>query len=144
MGVELMADKISPETRSKNMRAIRSQSKLENRLSKELWKRGYRFRKNTKNLFGKPDISIKKYKIVIFVDSCFWHVCPIHGNRPKSSQEFWDKKLLRNQQRDQEVTDYYLKNGWHIKRIWEHDIKNDINKVVDDIADFIDGVRMLK
>lgn len=141
-GVVLMADKISPELRSKNMRAIRSQSELENRLTKELWKRGIRFRKNSKTLFGKPDISIKKYKTVIFVDSCFWHVCPLHGNRPKSNQEFWDKKLLRNQERDREVTAYYLEKGWHIKRIWEHEIKKDINQVVDDLVNFLNKVRL--
>lgn len=139
-----MADKVSPEKRSKIMSAIRAQSKLENRLTKALWHRGARFRKNTRSLFGTPDISIKKYKIVIFVDSCFWHVCPIHGNRPKSNQEFWDKKLSRNQQRDQEVTDHYLKRGWHIKRIWEHEIKADIDKVVDEIMELIDEARRLK
>lgn len=141
-GVVLMADKISPEVRSKNMRAIRSQSKLENRLTKELWKRGIWFRKNTKTLFGMPDISIKKYKIVIFVDSCFWHVCPVHGNRPKSNQEFWDKKLLRNQERDREVTEFYMEKGWHIKRIWEHEIKKDINQVINDLVNFINKVRL--
>lgn len=141
-GVILMADKVSPEERSRIMGKIRAQSKLENRLSIELWKRGIRFRKNTRSLFGTPDISIKKYKIVIFVDSCFWHVCPVHGNRPKSNQEFWDKKLLRNQQRDKEVTEFYLEKGWHIKRIWEHEIKKDMNQVVDDLVDFINEVRL--
>lgn len=123
------------------MKAIRSQSKLENRLTKELWRRGYRFRKNTKNLFGKPDISIRKYKIVIFIDSCFWHVCPIHSNKPKSNQEYWNKKLSRNQQRDIEVNNYYIEKGWHIKRIWEHEIKQDLNVVIDDISNFIDKIR---
>ena len=139
-----MTDNLSPEDRAKNMRAIRSQSKLENAITKELWHRGYRFRKNTKSLFGKPDISIKKYKIVIFIDSCFWHVCPIHGNRPKSNQEFWGKKLLRNQQRDQEVNEYYINKGWHLKRIWEHEIKENFNKAVGDIADFIDNIQLQK
>ncbi|WP_413367311.1 very short patch repair endonuclease [Lysinibacillus sp. 3P01SB] len=137
-----MADNLSPEDRLKNMRAIRSQSKLENAVTKELWNKGYRFRKNTKNLFGKPDISIKKYKVVIFIDSCFWHVCPVHGNRPKSNQEFWDKKLLRNQQRDQEVNEYYINKGWHVKRVWEHEFKENFHKAVEDIAGFIDNVRL--
>lgn len=69
-------------------------------------------------------------------------MCPIHGNRPKSNQEFWDKKLLRNQQRDREVTEYYLEKGWHIKRILEHEIKKDINQVVDNLVDFINKVRL--
>lgn len=136
-----MPDNMSKENRSKTMKAIRSQSELENRITKELWRRGYRFRKNVKSMFGKPDISIQKYKIVIFIDSCFWHVCPIHSNKPKSNQEYWEKKLLRNQQRDKEVNEYYQKNNWFIKRVWEHEIKEDLYSVVDNIANFIDKVK---
>lgn len=136
-----MADNMSKELRSKTMKSIRSQSKLENSITKELWKRGYRFRKNSKSLFGKPDISIKKYKIVIFLDSCFWHVCPIHSNQPKSNQEYWSKKLIRNQIRDMKVNDYYIKNGWNLKRVWEHEVKNDFYGVVSEISDFIDNIK---
>ncbi len=128
---------MTKEQRRKNMQAIRSQSKLENRVSRELWKRGFRFRKNDKSLFGKPDISIKKYKIVIFIDSCFWHGCEIHGNRPKSNQEYWDKKLARNKERDAEVRKYYLDNNWHFKRMWEHELKEDFDKAIDSLARFI-------
>lgn len=124
------------------MKAIRSQSKLENIFTKALWKKGYRFRKNSKTLFGKPDISIKKYKIVIFIDSCFWHVCPLHSNEPKSNQDYWKSKLLRNQQRDKKVNEYYRENGWHIKRIWEHEIKENFDKAIADTCDFIDKVKI--
>lgn len=117
-----MADNLTKEQRKKNMRAIKSQSALENRVTKELWKMGFRFRKNA-NLFGKPDISIKKYKIVIFIDSCFWHCCPIHGNMPKSNKDYWEKKLERNIQRDIEVNQYYKDKGWNILRVWEHEVK---------------------
>lgn len=136
-----MADTISKAQRSKNMSAIRSQSKLENMVSKALWKTGIRFRKNDKSLFGKPDISIKKYKIVIFIDSCFWHSCELHGNRPKSNQDYWDKKLLRNIQRDQEVVDYYKNIGWNVKRVWEHEVKENSKKVVEDLKHFINEVK---
>lgn len=139
-----MADTISKEQRSKNMQAIRSQSKLENIVTRELWKKGYRFRKNVKSLLGKPDIAIQKYKIVVFVDSCFWHVCPIHGNNPKSNKDYWNKKLSRNQERDAEVNSYYQEKGWHIKRIWEHEIKKDLNEVVNEIGEFIDTVKLEK
>ncbi|PON00336.1 very short patch repair endonuclease [Bacillus halotolerans] len=132
-----MADNMTPEQRRKNMQAIRSQSKLENKVSKELWHRGLRFRKNDRSLFGKPDISIKKYKTVIFIDSCFWHGCEVHGNRPKSNQEYWDKKLARNKKRDIEVKNYYEELGWHYKRFWEHEFKKDFCKAVDEIENFI-------
>lgn len=132
---------MSKEKRSKTMSAIRSQSKLENRLSKALWRKGYRFRKNVRGLYGTPDIVIKKYKVVIFIDSCFWHVCPIHGNKPKSNQEFWNKKLLRNQERDIEVSKYYKEHGWNIMRIWEHEVNNDIDRIVKEISDFIERAK---
>lgn len=123
------------------MQAIRSQSQLENIVTRALWKKGVRFRKNVKDLFGKPDIAIKKYKIVIFIDSCFWHSCEIHGTRPKSNQEFWEKKLNRNVERDNEVNTYYLKKRWHLKRIWEHEIKEDLEGIVNEIVSFIEIVK---
>lgn len=86
-----MADKITKDQRRKNMQAIESQSQLANAVSKALWKKGFRFRKNVRSLYGNPDIAIQKYKIVIFIDPCFWHGCPIYGTRPKTNQEFWDK-----------------------------------------------------
>ncbi|MGI2328139.1 very short patch repair endonuclease [Planococcus sp. YIM B11945] len=132
-----MADKITKEQRSKVMKSIKSQSQLENLVSKELWKRGFRYRKNDRSLFGKPDISIKKYKVVIFIDSCFWHFCEIHGHRPKTNQEYWDKKLNRNIQREAKVKEYYTQRGWHIIRIWEHSIKEDLDAVIDELSAFI-------
>lgn len=134
-------DTVSKEQRRKNMQAIRSQSQLENLVTKELWKRGVRFRKNVKSLFGKPDIAIQKYKIAIFIDSCFWHACPIHGNRPKSNQEYWDAKLARNKKRDSDVNQYYVERGWSVKRIWEHEIKEDLEKAIDDIIRFITNAK---
>lgn len=128
---------MTKEQRRNNMKAIKSISKLEDIVSSQLWKEGIRFRRNSKYLFGKPDISIKKYKIVIFIDSCFWHQCPVHGNSPKTNTSFWKKKLDRNVERDKEVTEYYKDQGWHIKRVWEHEIKNDIEKVVEDLVTFI-------
>lgn len=132
-----MTDTITKEQRSKNMQAIRSQSKLENKVSRMLWNKGFRFRKNDPTLFGKPDISIKKYKTVIFIDSCFWHVCEIHGNYPKSNQDYWTKKLARNKERDMEVITYYKEKGWFIKRIWEHQLKEDFEKTAEELAQFI-------
>ncbi|MDM5337373.1 very short patch repair endonuclease [Fictibacillus enclensis] len=139
-----MPDTHSVEQRRKNMQAIKSQSKLENKFSRALWNKGYRFRKNDSNLYGKPDISIKKYKIVIFIDSCFWHSCALHGNRPKSNQEYWDKKLKRNVERDIDVSNYYKVNNWNILRIWEHELKKDFNKTVENVVAYIEKIKQLK
>jgi len=136
-----MTDNVTKEKRREIMQSVRSQSALENLVSRELWKRGIRFRKNVKSLFGKPDIAIKKYKIVVFIDSCFWHACETHGRRPKSNEEFWNKKLDRNKNRDKEVQNYYLEKGWHIKRIWEHDIKNDFEQTLAELVQFIENIR---
>jgi DNA mismatch endonuclease, patch repair protein len=139
MDVTQVADNLTIEQRTKNMKAIKSQSALENRVSKALWKMGFRYRKNVK-LLGKPDIAIKKYKIVIFIDSCFWHCCPDHGNMPKSNQDYWQKKLDRNRRRDVEVNSYYRGNGWNILRVWEHEFKKDFNQTIIKIATFIKNI----
>ncbi|MEM1500879.1 very short patch repair endonuclease [Bacillus velezensis] len=132
-----MADTHTKEQRRKNMKAIKAKSKLEDKVSAALWNRGLRFRRNVSSLFGKPDIAIKKYKIVIFVDSCFWHGCNSHGNQPKSNKAYWEKKLKRNKERDQEVTSYYIKHGWHILRVWEHAFKENFERTIDEIETFI-------
>src|SRR5690606_37002065 len=93
--------------------------------------------KNDTTLFGKPDISIKKYQVVIFIDSCFWHACSIHGNQPKTNREYWERKLNRNKNRDLEVNKYYQDKNWFILRIWEHEFKQDPEKVIFDIVTFI-------
>lgn len=138
-----MADNLSPEDRIKNMKAIRSTgTKLEDKVCNVLWRSGYRFRRNVSGLFGKPDISIKKYKVVIFIDSCYWHGCDIHGNTPKSNHEYWTKKLERNKERDQEVSSYYVNCGWSILRIWEHQLKkNSFEESINEICCFIDQAK---
>lgn len=128
------------EQRSKNMKAIRSTgTSLERKVTNELWNRGYRFRKNFKKLMGAPDISIKKYKIVIFIDSCFWHSCPRHGSMPSSNIEYWEKKLQRNVKRDKIVNQYYEDLCWNILRIWEHDLKNNFEDTIMNIIHFIEN-----
>lgn len=126
------------EQRSKNMKAIRSKNtKMEVLVSKYLWNNGIRFRKNVKNLFGKPDIAIKKYKVVIFLDSCFWHKCPEHFIKPSSNIKFWEDKIAANVARDFKVNEYYKNKGWHVLRIWEHEIKKDFDNTMVKIIKFI-------
>ena len=136
-----MTDKISPKQRSELMSKISTSSQLERTVAKELYRRGIRYRKNNRKLFGTPDISIIKYKIVIFIDSCFWHHCPIHGNIPKTNTSFWIEKLGRNTERDIEVNKYYSKIGWHILRIWEHDLQDNFNVTIDQIINFINDAK---
>lgn len=124
-----MADTFSREKRSEIMSRVKSKdSSIEKILRKELWKKGFRYRKNSSKYFGKPDIIFKKYKIVIFIDSCFWHGCPKHFRMPSSNQEYWKTKITRNKGRDKEINSYYRKGKWKIIRLWEHDILDDLPK----------------
>lgn len=121
-----MTDIFSKKKRSEIMSSIRStDSIIEIQFRKELWKQGFRYRKNSTKYFGKPDLALPKYKTVIFIDSCFWHGCKKHGSIPQTRRKFWDAKIARNKERDKEVSKYYKKQGWKIFRIWEHDLKKE-------------------
>lgn len=123
-------DRISKYKRSELMGKIKAKSKLEDMFAAGLWREGVRYHRNVRTLKGTPDIAIKKYKIVIFVDSCFWHVCPGHFKRPKSNVEFVDKKFRRNVERDKEIDFYYEEKGWYIKLVWEHCIRKEFEKAI--------------
>lgn len=117
-------DTVSKKKRSEIMRAVRSkETKIEIAFRKTLWRKGFRYSKNSSKYFGKPDIVLKKHKTVIFIDSCFWHGCRYHCRFPSSNKTYWKKKIFQNKFRDKVVSQYYKKNGWKILRIWEHKIK---------------------
>lgn len=133
-----MADIFSKKKRSEIMSKVRSkESKIEIEFRKKLWKLGFRYRKNSTKYFGKPDIVLLKYKTVIFIDSCFWHGCKKHGSTPQTRRKFWETKIERNKQRDKEVDRHYRKLGWNIFRIWEHNLKNDSEKILNIISEKI-------
>lgn len=88
---------------------------------KGLHRRGFRYRLHTKDLPGKPDIVLPKYKTVIFVHGCFWHG---HKNCryfrfPKTNTDFWEKKITRNRERDVEVRQRLVELGWRVLIVWE-------------------------
>ena len=117
-----MPDKFSPEIRSKIMRSIKSKdTKPEIILRSALWRRGWRYRLNT-DILGKPDIVFRNYKILIFVDGCFWHKCPKCYKPPKSNTDYWLKKLQRNVERDIKYNRELREKGWNVLRFWEHEI----------------------
>lgn len=136
-------DKLNKEQRRKNMQAVKSKgSKIEIMLAKELWKRGYRYRKNNKTVFGKPDLTFKKYKISIFVDSEFWHGKNWKERKydHKSNQKFWHSKIERNIERDKEVNEFLLKTGWQVLRFWGKEIEMDLVSCVQKIEEKINEV----
>lgn len=125
-----MTDCFTKEKRSKVMSKIKSKNtKPELKLRKALWAKGYRYRIHTK-LHGKPDITFPSRKIAIFIDGCFWHKCPKCYKKPKSNQKYWIPKIERNVERDKENIRNLKKLGWKTIRIWEHDIKKNIELVI--------------
>ena len=132
-------DKLSPEQRSWNMSRIRSSNtKPEIVIRSLLHRMGYRFRLHRKDLPGKPDIVLPKYKSVIFVHGCFWHRhkgCKYAYN-PKSRQEFWENKFRANIKRDKEVKRQLQEKGWKVLVIWECELSN-ISSVKDKIDELL-------
>jgi DNA mismatch endonuclease (patch repair protein) len=113
-------------------------------LRKALWRKNLRYRINYKKLPGKPDIVFTKKKIVIFCDGDFWHGhnWALRGLSSLEDElngytEFWRQKILRNIKRDNEINKDFTSRGWTVIRIWESDIKKDVNKCVDLIEDMI-------
>jgi len=128
--------KKKPISRSENMRRIKSKdTSIELLLRKELWKRGLRYRKNVKDVYGKPDIVFKSKKVAIFADSEFWHGKQMLEGKyiPKTNTEFWTNKLKRNVERDKKVNKKLLDEGWIVLRFWEQDIRKNVSECVDTI-----------
>lgn len=127
---------------SKNMSRIKSQNtSIELILRKALWHKGYRYRKNYKQLPGTPDIVLTKYKIAIFCDSEFFHGKDWDtlkkrlekGNNP----DYWIKKIERNQKRDCEADQKLYFLGWTVIHFWGEDIKKHTNECIKVIEDVI-------
>lgn len=97
-----------------------------------LWHRGHRYRLRAK-LPGKPDIVFIGARVAVFVDGCFWHVCPIHHTKPTTNADFWNKKLKANVARDKKINLHLHDLGWKVVRIWEHEINGDLASVVDKV-----------
>lgn len=126
------------EKRSYNMSRIRSKgTKPENLLKKALWDAGVRYKNGKKPLYGKPDIALKKYKLVVFVDGAFWHGFDWENRKHsiKSNREFWIAKIERNRQRDQEVNDYFRSKGWTVLRFWDFEVKSELGVCLKMILD---------
>lgn len=129
-------DVLNKEQRRKNMQAIKSRdSRIEKLLGKALWHNGFRYRKNDKTIFGKPDFVFKKQKIAIFCDGDFWHGKNWENQKRniKSNQNFWIPKIERNMTRDRNVNSELKKQGWVVLRFWESDIKKNLPACLDQI-----------
>ena len=141
-----MADTITKEKRSQNMSAIKSKNtKPEVYLCKLLFKQGYRYRKHSKKIVGHPDIWMQKYNTAIFVNGCFWHRhknC-VFAYNPKSHEDFWTEKFLKNLYRDQQTYEALKTNGIKCLVVWECTIKKMMkdnqkeNETIGEIVEFL-------
>ncbi len=120
-----MADKISPELRSANMRQIRDRGmKPEMAVRRMVHAMGYRYRLHRRDLPGKPDLVFGPRRAVIFVHGCFWHQHECReGHRPKSNSGYWDAKLHRNIERDAMQVAALQELGWRVLVVWECEVR---------------------
>jgi len=142
-----MSDDLTKEQRRKNMQHIKAgNTKIEVKLRKALWNKGYRYRKNYKELPGKPDIALKKYKIAIFCDGEFFHGKDWEILKPRleksNNSEYWISKISRNRQRDDEVNKKLLYMGWTVIRFWGKDILHNTDECVKVIEETIFDLMM--
>lgn len=138
-----MADKISSDRRSANMRRIRSKDMKPELLVRSLvHSLGYRYRLHRKDLPGKPDLVFGPRRKVIFVHGCFWHMHPdpncVDARMPKSNTEYWKPKLERNIKRDKQHIVALIETGWKVLTIWECELKN-LGEVQQRIVRFLDS-----
>ena len=119
---------------SYNMHRVKSKdTKIEVMLRRELWSRGLRYQKNSKKVFGKPDIVFIGKKVAVFCDSEFWHGYDWDNKKKefKSHQDFWIPKIERNIVRDKQVSEKLTGMGWTVLRFWGDDIKNNLQACAD-------------
>lgn len=133
---------MTPEQRSLCMSHNRAKdTRPELSLRHALWKSGFRYRLNVKQLPGSPDLVLPKYRTVIFVHGCFWHGhkgCKYY-TVPKTNTDFWVAKVARNKERDQEVWRKLEAKGWYVIIVWECQLKKwkldeTVERVVDEIV----------
>ena len=134
-----MADRFSREVRSAIMSRIRSKNTgIEVLVFRELRARGIYFQKHYRFAAGTPDVAVPKKKIAVFIDGDFWHGYRYPAWKRKLSSEFWRAKIERNRQRDIRNFRTLRRQGWHVLRVWEHQLKkNNRTKFIEKIAEFI-------
>ncbi|MCL2182815.1 MAG: very short patch repair endonuclease [Chitinispirillia bacterium] len=132
-------DNLSKDSRRKNMQHIRSENTVPELLVMNTLKyRRIYFARHVNKIIGKPDIVFRRKKIVVFIDSDFWHCNPRKFIMPQTNKDYWVKKIKRNVERDKTVNKELRKNGWKVLRFWESDIKKNVEVVVNKIIRELD------
>lgn len=124
-------DNLTKEQRRRTMQKIRSKGTTPERtIEKNLRKYKIYFAKHVVSIVGKPDIVFRRKKVVVFIDSDFWHGNAKRFVMPKTNVSYWQKKIENNKTRDKKVNSTLKKSGWTVIRLWEYDIKYDLEKCI--------------
>ena len=128
-----MTDNLNPAQRSYCMSRVRNKdTDLESLIRSRLFKKGWRFRKHVASLPGTPDIVFSRHRVAVFVDGDFWHGYRFsQWNRTLS--EFWRIKIEKNRARDRKNFCKLRRLGWRVIRLWQHEIKTDLDECIDRI-----------
>jgi DNA mismatch endonuclease (patch repair protein) len=117
----------------------RSDTRPERAVRSALHRRGIRFRLSVRpetDLSCSADMVVRRARLAIFVDGCFWHGCPEHGTKPTTNSHYWDAKITRNVERDIRNNSLLTTRGWTVVRVWEHE---DPEQVADRIVELMSG-----
>ncbi|GJH36728.1 DNA mismatch endonuclease Vsr [Paraburkholderia hospita] len=139
-----MVDIVDAATRSRMMSGIRGRNtKPEILIRSQLHRRGFRFRLDARDLAGRPDIVLPRYRAVIFVHGCFWHGHDCHLFKwPQTRPEFWRDKIGRNRANDAKAQAALLEAGWRVATVWECALRGanrDIDGVLQRLIDWLHG-----
>ena len=119
----------------------RRDTKPELALRQALFARGLRYRVDYPVLAGsrrRADVVFTRMRVVVFVDGCFWHGCPMHGTQPRTNSDFWADKIAANRRRDVDTDGRLGREGWRVLRFWEHE---DMGSCAARVADLISELR---
>jgi len=122
-----VADVFSKKKRSQIMAAVKSTgNKVTEASLRSIFRRNHvRGWRCHMPLLGKPDFGFRTQRLLVFVDGCFWHGCQNHLRMPASNRRYWLGKITRNQMRDRVTTRALRKRGWHVLRLWEHELRKE-------------------
>lgn len=133
----------TPEISKRMSKVGLKRNKPERLLARALWKKGYRYRLNYKQLPGSPDIAITKYKIAIFVDGEFWHGKNFQENKVKANKEYWNEKIRENIDRDTRNDSRLKQLEWFPVHFWSSSITKDVNQCVSEIEYIINENKVI-
>jgi DNA mismatch endonuclease (patch repair protein) len=126
--------------RSRTMSKIKGKNSIpEMLLRRALWARNIRYRIHRRDLPGRPDIVIEKFKLAIFVDGDFWHGYNWAIRKPKSNQAYWNSKIERNMQKDRWASAQLEENGYTMMRFWEHEVKKNLESCINQVILYIEA-----